>query len=328
MSIFSASAGPSPYGLMSKETVPVILATNHSATKGDMISIIPAAGEADKSLRQQRSHWISQVSLVAHLGNERIWGVCMDSGVSGDWINVQVTGMASVNCVGQYSDKLQDASVDRSAQMGAPTDMIKGVLSGSTPLYICRTGERVLAQTFADATAVRPAAGAAGTADMMLTGLMGLMKEDGGEPLPILDVTFLAYESASANIAVGDICRIIPRTTGNNNTKGRLEWASLATTATVLPSQIFGVALNAATSNTSKVTLRVKGIAQVKCGTANAANLGMKVNGPALELMPTDPAADGATYVKQVAITLREVDVDGLRKCLFDGINGFAGSTV
>ena len=300
----------------------------HDATKGDMLSIIPSAGEAGLSLRQQSAHWTTQVSLVAHLGNERFWGVCMESGVTGDWINVQVTGMASVNCVGQYSDKLQDVDVLRSSQMGAPTDMIKGVLSGSTPLYLCRTGERVLAQTFGDASGERPEAGTAGTADMMLTGLMGMMKEDGGEPHPILDVTFLAYESASANIAVGDICQIIPRTSGNNNTKGRMEWASLATTATVLPSQIFGVALNAATSNTSKVTLRLKGIAQVKCGTASAANLGMKVNGAELELMPTNPAADGATYVKQVAITLREVDVNGLRKCLFDGITGFAGSTV
>ena len=142
----------------------------------------------------------------------------------------------------------------------------------------------------------------------------------GVEPVNV-DV-FLNTTDATANaIAIGDVVLIEP-------VAGKLTTAKVAVVANGLPSEMFGVALQASESNTAKIQVRVSGIAKVKCHSAADANKALGVSGvdaAHLALMTTTVPAVGGAYAKQIGIGLvNTTDTGDLTSVLFDGISGFS----
>ena len=142
----------------------------------------------------------------------------------------------------------------------------------------------------------------------------------GVEPVNV-DVKLNALQGGDTPIAAGDVVRVTP-------SGGVLTTVSLATTAQGLPSQMFGVALEASTSNTDTILVRVSGIVEVKCHEDADANLALGVSGANaahLTILATEVPAVGGAYTKQIGIALENTATTGdLTSVLFDGITGFS----
>ena len=154
--------------MFSKETVQVYL-FNASATKGDVLGFLVHPGIANDNSRTGRGHFRNFISLASQKGRERIYGVCLKDGVAGDWINVQVTGVALVNCVGQNTDQTTGNAIGQAEALCIQT---AGNQTNSSPLYSAVSGDRVIAQAVAYGNSVisGPGSGLTGTVPAVING--------------------------------------------------------------------------------------------------------------------------------------------------------------